>query len=138
MYFLPALNNFMIWYDSCYIYSHNFANYIPLFQVYYKSENNVTIESIIVDGIKAEKEIPVSHLKSGTVYFLQIAAINQYGAGPKTNQIRVKTVYVPTTPGMQCYMNNMKIICNTKCVTTAGFEIRFGNFEVSLICNDKG
>ena len=49
----------------------------------------------------AEREVPINNLRPGTAYLLQVAAVNQYGAGPKTAQKRVKTVYVPTTPGMQ-------------------------------------
>ena len=75
---------------------------LPLsIQVYWRPENNPTNEDTFMYVANAEREMPVNNLRSGTVYFLQVAAVNRYGAGPKTAQIRVKTVYVPTTPGMQ-------------------------------------
>ena len=59
----------------------------------------MTSENIKIDGVKAKEETLISNLRSGTVYFIQVAAVNQYGAGPKTRQLRVKTVSLPTTPG---------------------------------------
>jgi len=72
---------------------------IITYKVYWRPENNQTNEDTFMYVANAEREMPVNNLRSGTVYFLQVAAVNRYGAGPKTAQIRVKTVYVPTTPG---------------------------------------
>ena len=57
-------------------------------------KNNIT-----VDNMKAERELLISSLKSGTVYLFQVSAMNRYGAGSKTQPLSVRTVYVPTTPG---------------------------------------
>ena len=75
-----------------------------LFQVYCRSDNNRTSSNFTVDVLKAEKEIPVSHLMSGTMYAFQVATVNQYGVGPKTKELRVRTVFVSTTPGKRVYI----------------------------------
>jgi len=54
---------------------------------------------LAIKDLQADKEVPIGNLKSGTLYYLQVAAVNQYGTGPKTARISAETVYVPTTQG---------------------------------------
>eukprot|EP00794_Sanderia_malayensis_P006192 gene6192-6907_t len=70
------------------------------YKVYYWSEHDSTVTRIPIADVQADREIPVSNLKSGTVYYFQLAVLNHYGAGPKTKRIRAKTIYVPTTQGV--------------------------------------
>ncbi|XP_065067343.1 contactin-3-like isoform X2 [Rhopilema esculentum] len=70
------------------------------YKIYYQAEDGTMKNNITVDNVKAERELLISSLKSGTVYLFQVSAMNRYGAGSKTQPKRVRTVYVPTTPGI--------------------------------------